>query len=166
MLYHILSEIDVTKSLTKYYLILSLMSRLHYIKWQKFQVDILCATPGRLMDMVDACKVSLEFIRHLAIDEADRMLTLGFASQVRNIEQRMPPKENRQTVLFSATMPEQIEQLAADFMKEFVSLKIGSPDSQKAPIMQIVKWVEEPRKRECLMQDIAGVEGKIIGILY
>ena len=114
--------------------------------------------------MVDACKVSLEFIRHLAIDEADRMLTLGFASQVRNIEQRMPPKENRQTVLFSATMPEQIAQLAADFMKESVSLKMGSPDSERSPIIQIVKWVEEPRKRESLMQDIVGVKGKIIGI--
>ena len=133
---------------------------------QKFQVDILCATPGRLMDMVDGCKVSLEFVRHLAIDEADNMLSLGFADQVRHIEQRMPPKESRQTVLFSATMPMQIQQLAADFMKESVFVKMGSPDSEPSPIMQIVKWVEEPRKRECLMQDIAGAAGKVIGIFY
>ena len=116
------------------------------------------------MDMVDGCKVSLEFIRHLAIDEADNMLSLGFAAQIRNIEQRMPSKENRQTVLFSATMPKQIQDLAADFMKESVFVKMGSPDSEPAPITQIVKWVEEPRKRETLMQDIAGVTGKIIGI--
>jgi len=130
---------------------------------EKFQVDILCATPGRLMDMVDGCKVSLEFIRHFAIDEADNMLSLGFKEPVRQIEQRMPPKDNRQTVLFSATMPDEIRQLSTDFMKDPVFVRMGPPGSDKpAPIMQIVKWVEEPRKRETLIEDIRDATGKVI----
>ncbi|CAL1414560.1 unnamed protein product [Linum trigynum] len=71
-------------------------------------VDILVATPGRLADMIDRGRVSLKMIKHLALDEADRMLDMGFEPQIRKIVQQMgmPPPGQRQTMLFSATFPD------------------------------------------------------------
>lgn len=74
-------------------------------------VDILVATPGRLLDMIERGKVSLRTIRYLALDEADRMLDMGFEPQIRKIVQEtgMPPPGERQTLLFSATFPHEIQ---------------------------------------------------------
>lgn len=74
-------------------------------------MDILVATPGRLVDMIDRSRVSLRMIRHLAIDEADRMLDMGFEPQIRKIVEQldMPQPGLRQTVLFSATFPSEIQ---------------------------------------------------------
>lgn len=74
-------------------------------------VDILVATPGRLIDMIQRKRVSLEMIKYLAIDEADIMLDLGFEPQIRTIAQQMnmPPPGTRQTMLFSATFPDDIQ---------------------------------------------------------
>lgn len=147
-------------------LILPLIYRLCNVWRQKYQVDILSATPKRLRELLEANKVSLECMRHFAMDEVDKMLETTYLPQFREIEERMPPKENRQTILFSATMPENIERVAAEFLLDFVSVKIKPANSQRAWITQTVKFVEETQKQECLMQDIVDVKGKIIGILY
>lgn len=70
-------------------------------------MDILVATPGRLVDLIERARVSLQTIKYLALDEADRMLDMGFEPQVRKIVERMgmPPTAVRQTMLFSATFP-------------------------------------------------------------
>jgi len=72
-----------------------------------FGVDIIVATPGRLTDFVDRAIVSLSSVAFLVLDEADRMLDMGFEPQIRRIVEQadMPPKERRQTMLFSATFP-------------------------------------------------------------
>lgn len=72
---------------------------------------MLVATPGRLVDMIDRGRVSLKNIKYLALDEADRMLDMGFEPQIRKIVQQMdmPPPVSRQTMLFSATFPTEIQ---------------------------------------------------------
>lgn len=74
-------------------------------------VDILVATPGRLNDLLERARVSMQRIKFLALDEADRMLDMGFEPQIRKIVEQMdmPPRGERQTMLFSATFPREIQ---------------------------------------------------------
>jgi ATP-dependent RNA helicase RhlE len=84
--------------------------------------DILVATPGRLLDHVMRRSVSLDHIEQLVLDEADHMLDLGFLPQMRDILRRLP--RERQTMMFSATMPDTIEMIAKDFMRDPVRVDI------------------------------------------
>ncbi|CAD7924447.1 unnamed protein product [Amoebophrya sp. A25] len=90
--------------------------------------DVLVATPGRLIDFIDRELVSMEYIQFLTLDEADRMLDMGFEPQIRQIvEQReMPGRDNRQTLMFSATFPREIQQLASSFLKrDYIWISVG-----------------------------------------
>ncbi|XP_011089120.1 DEAD-box ATP-dependent RNA helicase 37 [Sesamum indicum] len=116
-------------------------------------VDILVATPGRLVDLLERARVSLQLIRYLALDEADRMLDMGFEPQIRRIVQQMdmPPPGLRQTMLFSATFPKEIQRLAADFLSSYVFLAVGRVGSSTDLIVQRVEYVLETDKRSHLM---------------
>lgn len=115
---------------------------------------ILIATPGRLIDVMDQGLIGLEGCRYLVLDEADRMLDMGFEPQIRQIVEfnRMPPKEERVTAMFSATFPKEIQLLAQDFLKQnYVFLAVGRVGSTSENIMQKIVWVEEDEKRSYLM---------------
>ncbi|KAL2500743.1 DEAD-box ATP-dependent RNA helicase 52 [Forsythia ovata] len=115
-------------------------------------VDILVATPGRLVDMIERGRVSLKNVKYLALDEADRMLDMGFEPQVRRIVQQMemPPPCARQTLLFSATFPTEIQRLASDFLSNHIFLAAGKVGSSTDLIVQRVEFVSDMDKRDHL----------------
>jgi len=112
------------------------------------QPDVIVATPGRLLDHVRQRHVTLEAIEQLVLDEADHMLDLGFLPQIRDVLRRLP--RERQTMMFSATMPDSIEMIAREFMREPVMIDIA-PKGAAAGITHRLYLVRTEDKRNALM---------------
>jgi len=111
-------------------------------------VDILVATPGRLLDLMNQGHVSLSDIEIFVLDEADRMLDMGFIHDVKKIVGKLPAI--RQTLFFSATMPTEIEKLANTILKNPVTVEVTPVSSTAETITQSVYFVDKPDKRKLL----------------
>ncbi|KAI5283557.1 ATP-dependent RNA helicase dbp2 [Ascosphaera acerosa] len=110
-------------------------------------VEVCIATPGRLIDMLEAGRTNLRRVTYLVLDEADRMLDMGFEPQIRKIISQIRP--DRQTCMWSATWPKEVRQLAQDFLHDYIQVNIGSMDlSANHRITQIVEVVSEFEKRD------------------
>lgn len=111
----------------------------------KAGVDILVATPGRLLDLFSQGYINLEHVRVFILDEADRMLDMGFSHDVKKIIAKLP--ENRQTLLFSATMPPEINRLVDSILTNPVRVAVTPVSSTVDMIQQFVYFVEKKEKR-------------------
>lgn len=131
----------------------------------KKQPDIMTATPGRLLDLVDACKVSLTFVKFLTLDEADVMLSMGFDKQIEALVlgRDMPDCEQLQTLLFSATFPSSMKGIIDAVLKPpYLRITVGSTGVAAAVIKQVVKFVENRNKVWALINDLKSTSGKTI----
>ena len=113
-------------------------------------VDIVVATPGRLLDLMDQGFVDLSHVEIFVLDEADRMLDMGFVRDVRDIIAELPQK--RQTLFFSATMPAAIVSLASDILNHPVKIAITPPETTVDMIQQLLYYVEKAKKPDLLLQ--------------
>jgi len=114
-------------------------------------VEICIATPGRLIDFLEAGKTNLRRCTYLVLDEADRMLDMGFEPQIRKIVDQIRP--DRQTLMWSATWPKEVRQLAEDFLREYVQINVGALQlSANHNILQIVDVCNDSEKEDKLVR--------------
>uniref|UniRef100_A0A8C6HFG2 RNA helicase n=1 Tax=Mus spicilegus TaxID=10103 RepID=A0A8C6HFG2_MUSSI len=122
--------------------------------------NILCATPGRLMDIIGKEKIGLKQVKYLVLDEADRMLDMGFGPEMKKLIScpGMPSKEQRQTLLFSATFPEEIQRLAGEFLKSnYLFVAVGQVGGACRDVQQTILQVGQYSKREKLVEILRNI---------
>ena len=128
----------------------------------KSGVDIVIATPGRLMDHMRSKIVGFDKLDTLVLDEADRMMDMGFWPDVRRIVQTLPDSAARQTLLFSATMPDEVMRLADEVVREPKYVQIGSAGGPAKTITHTVENVASAQKTEWLAKFLRRADGPVL----
>jgi ATP-dependent RNA helicase RhlE len=112
-------------------------------------VDILIATPGRLNDLINQGFIKLDFVRHFVLDEADRMLDMGFIADIKRLLPKLP--KEKQTLFFSATMPPAIAELSRSILRNPQKIEVTPAASVVDTIEQCIYFVEKPQKKDLLI---------------
>lgn len=133
----------------KHLVIFGGVSQFNQVNALRRGVDILVATPGRLLDLLNQHHVSLRDIQFFVLDEADRMLDMGFVHDVKRIISRLP--QQRQTLFFSATMPPEIQQLANTLLKQPVKVTVTPPATTAELVEQSLYYTEKHNKPSLLV---------------
>lgn len=137
------------------------------IRVQLRQLDrvpqIVVATPGRLIDLIERGKVELGAVRYLVLDEADEMLNMGFKEDIETILEKTP--EDRRTFLFSATMPKEIAAIARQYMKNFEEITVGTKNAGSENVEHIY-YVCQAKQRYEVLKRIADLNPDIYGIVF
>jgi ATP-dependent RNA helicase RhlE len=127
-------------------------------------VDILVATPGRLLDLCNRRALTLTATRYLVLDEADQMLDLGFIHDLKKIVQMVPKR--RQTMLFSATMPEAIAELGANYLNDPVEVSVTPPGKTADNVAQQVHFVEGRDHKAQLLKELLRKEKDALSLVF
>ena len=125
-------------------------------------VDIVVATPGRLMDHQRNGAVNFTRVDTLVLDEADRMMDMGFWPDVRRIVSTLPASDTRQTLLFSATVPDEVMKLAEEVVRDAKYVQIGSAGGPAKSITHAVETVPAAQKTEWLAKFLRRTEGPVL----
>lgn len=125
------------------------VSQVNQVKTLRKGVDILVATPGRLLDLMDQGYIDLRHLETFILDEADRMLDMGFIHDVKKVIKKLPAQ--RQTLFFSATMPQEIQSLAKELLKNPAKVEVTPASSTVEKIDQSIYFTGKPQKRNLLL---------------
>jgi len=121
--------------------------------------EIVVATPGRLIDLIEMQKIDMRRVTYLVLDEADRMLDMGFEPQIRKIIEQIRP--DRQVLMWSATWPKEVRKLAEDFLVDYAQVNIGTTNIHaNHNILQIVDVCQEYQKDQKLVQLLEEIMGE------
>ena len=126
------------------------VNQYHQVQSLKNGVDILVATPGRLLDLMNQGYIHLGELDYFVLDEADRMLDMGFVHDVKKVIAKLPAK--RQSLFFSATMPPPIQQLAQSILTNPVKVEVAPVSSTADTIEQVVYFVDKENKQKLLLE--------------
>ena len=130
------------------------------LKRLRMNPELLIATPGRLIDHLEHRTVNLHSTRILVLDEADRMLDMGFLPQIKTVLNSLP--EQRQTMIFSATMPSEIVSVATQYMKLPVRIEIAPPGTAPTEVSQELFFVESGDRTQLLLNLLAETHGSVL----
>ncbi|HTL70960.1 MAG TPA: DEAD/DEAH box helicase [Candidatus Eisenbacteria bacterium] len=137
---------------------MSMSTQIQVVK--KPTTRVLIATPGRLIDHLEKHTVTLDDMKMVVLDEADRMLDMGFAPQIEKIRRYL--KNDRQTLLFSATMPDEILKIAHEYMREYDRVEVDPPGVPPDQIVQELFVVRQEQKRALLLKILVEFEGSVL----
>ena len=125
--------------------------------------QVVVATPGRLIDMIERRKVDLQYINFLVLDEADEMLNMGFKDEIEAILKETPA--TRRTMLFSATMPMEIERIAQQYMDNFHEITVGNKNEGTENVRHIY-YVAQAKQRYLVLKRIVDLNPDVYGIVF